>query len=42
MQERHIDRDKYFDEQAISTKEFVIPYIQKVKDVNKDSIILEE
>lgn len=30
MQERHIDRDRYFDEQSQTTRNYYIPYIKKV------------
>lgn len=41
MQERHKDRDIYFEEQAISTKKYVIPYIEKVKPITSNSYVLE-
>lgn len=41
MHERHNDRLKYFKEQALTTRKFVIPYISEVKPVNEDSAILE-
>ncbi len=41
MQERHTDTRKYFEEQAITTKKFVIPYISEVFPVNKETTILE-
>jgi hypothetical protein len=27
MQERHLDKEKYFDEQAYTTLKYVIPYV---------------
>jgi SAM-dependent methyltransferase len=41
MQERHQNRKQYFVEQGITTREYVIPYIETVKPVNRDSRILE-
>ena len=29
MQERHSDRERYFDEQARTTEKYYIPYIRK-------------
>lgn len=41
MQERHRNRKQYFKEQSITTREYVIPYIRKVKWVDEHSKILE-
>lgn len=41
MQERHSNRKQYFLEQGITTKKYVIPYIQDVRPVNSDSRVLE-
>ena len=41
MQERHYDREKYFNEQSYTTGSFVIPYISKVLPIHSDTIILE-
>lgn len=41
MQERHQNRDIYFQEQSISTEKHVIPYIEKIKPIKKGHFILE-
>lgn len=41
MQERHSNREKYFNEQIITTRKFVIPYIQKHLDTNLSTRVLE-
>ncbi len=41
MQERHKNRSQYFKEQSITTREYVVPYIQHVKWIDKRSKILE-
>jgi 2-polyprenyl-3-methyl-5-hydroxy-6-metoxy-1,4-benzoquinol methylase len=41
MQYRHTDRKVYYQEQVSTTKKFVIPYIEEVKKVSKESVILE-
>lgn len=41
MQDRHQDRKKYFDEQGITTKKYVIPYINRFMAVNADTRVLE-
>lgn len=41
MQKRHKDRSQYFKEQGITTKKYVIPYIEDVRPITKDSRILE-
>lgn len=41
MQERHFDRLSYFNEQALTTKKYVIPYIQDICNVNTNTTVLE-
>lgn len=41
MQERHSDTKRYFEEQAITTKKFVIPYISEISTITSDSLVLE-
>ena len=41
MQERHIRRDKYFEEQAYTTEKYVIPFINEIRAINKDLSVLE-
>ena len=41
MQARHEDRKKYFDEQALTTARYVIPYVRDVFPLNKDTRVLE-
>jgi SAM-dependent methyltransferase len=41
MHERHTDRERYFREQAYTTKTYVIPYIDSVLKVSKDISVLE-
>ncbi len=41
MQERHVNRRKYFDEQVYTTEKYVIPFIADFIDVNKKSSALE-
>lgn len=41
MFERHRNRKIYFEEQGITTKKFVIPYIEQIKSINSSSRILE-
>ena len=41
MQKRHKDRKQYFEEQGITTKKYVIPYIEQVKKVKKGTRVLE-
>lgn len=41
MQERHKNRKQYFLEQGITTKKYVIPYIEEVKAVNENTRVLE-
>lgn len=41
MQARHIDRKRYFDDSAITSARFYLPYISRFHTVEKDSRILE-
>lgn len=41
MQERHTDRQRYFDEQAETTRKYVIPYIDPVLAVTPNIRVLE-
>jgi len=41
MQERHINRKKYFNEQIQTTSRFVVPFIQKYKNINSSARVLE-
>ena len=41
MQDRHLNREKYFKEQGITTEKYVIPLIGEVQDVNKNTSVLE-
>ena len=41
MQSRHKDRRQYFNEQTITTREYVIPFINGIKTLNEDDRILE-
>lgn len=41
MQQRHKDRKRYFDEQAVTTEKYVIPYIAKHKSIGPDTSVLE-
>lgn len=41
MQNRHIDRQKYFDEQTYTTKKYVIPYIDQFKPISPEIRVLE-
>jgi 2-polyprenyl-3-methyl-5-hydroxy-6-metoxy-1,4-benzoquinol methylase len=41
MQERHINRERYFKEQSYTTKKYVIPYISEVKTVTSETSVLE-
>ncbi len=41
MHERYLNRKLYFEEQVFTTKKHVIPYINKVFSINKDTEILE-
>lgn len=41
MQKRHLDPQRYFNEQALSTQKFVLPFIQKIKTIDSNLSILE-
>jgi 2-polyprenyl-3-methyl-5-hydroxy-6-metoxy-1,4-benzoquinol methylase len=41
MQERHFNREKYFEEQAIVTAKYVIPYIDAFYPVSPDFVVAE-
>lgn len=41
MQERHKDRELYFKEQGLTTKKFVIPYVQEFIDFSATTRVLE-
>lgn len=41
MQQRHSDNQKYFSEQSITTKRYVIPYISAIKQISPSMRILE-
>jgi SAM-dependent methyltransferase len=41
MQDRHTNLQRYFDEQALTTRKFVIPYIEPFKPVVKGLRVLE-
>jgi len=41
MQERHKNRDKYFQEQSYTTKKYVIPFLAEVKNIDTELEVLE-
>jgi SAM-dependent methyltransferase len=41
MQKRHLDMEAYFQEQAITTEKYVIPYIREVKKINSETVVME-
>jgi SAM-dependent methyltransferase len=41
MQNRHIDRQKYFDEQTYTTQKYVIPFIDPFKPISSSIRVLE-
>ncbi|MFT6715398.1 MAG: 2-polyprenyl-3-methyl-5-hydroxy-6-metoxy-1,4-benzoquinol methylase [Saprospiraceae bacterium] len=41
MQERHKDRALYFKEQGVTTLKYVVPYVNSVKNIDKNSRVLE-
>ncbi len=41
MQQRHINRELYFIEQAQLTTKYVLPYVMHNVDIKKDSLVLE-
>jgi len=41
MQKRHLDNDLYLEEQSVSTKKYIIPYIEQVKQLTENTSVLE-
>jgi len=41
MQGRHQDREKYFEEQSLTTKKYVIPILEKFISINQNTRVLE-
>ena len=41
MQKRHLNKKQYFEEQGITTEKYVIPYIESVLPVKKETRVLE-
>jgi SAM-dependent methyltransferase len=41
MQERHLDKEKYFNEQVITTQKYVIPFLNELMDINENTSVLE-
>ena len=41
MQERHKNRKIYFDEQGITTTQYVIPYLEEVMTIDSNTRVLE-
>lgn len=41
MQARHSDRKKYFNEQALTTRKYVIPYLHDLIEINENTSVLE-
>ena len=41
MQERHLNRKQYFEEQSITTEKYIIPYIEDCLIINKSTRVLE-
>ena len=41
MQDRHQNNAKYFEELALGTRTYVIPYIESVRKIPEDSVVLE-
>ena len=41
MQERHVDRKRYFNEQIYTTQKYIIPFINKVMEISEGTDILE-
>ncbi len=41
MQERHTNKQRYFNEQAQTTEKYVIPFIEEVHPIDSDTSILE-
>ena len=41
MQERHSDSLRYFNEQALTTQKYVIPYLESLKKIDSSLSVLE-
>lgn len=41
MQERHSDSKRYFNEQALTTQKYVIPYLSSLRKIDKNCTVLE-
>ena len=41
MQQRHTNKEQYFNEQALTTKKFVIPFIENFLPINNETSVLE-
>lgn len=41
MQERHSNKQQYFEEQSLTTKKYVVPYLSQFISINSDITVLE-
>jgi len=41
MQKRHQDNNLYFEEQTVSTRKYVIPYIQQIRQLTENTSVME-
>jgi SAM-dependent methyltransferase len=41
MQERHLKRDKYFEEQSITTEKYVFPFLDSLREITPETTVLE-
>jgi len=41
VQERHTNREKYFEEQGVTVEKYVLPFIKEVKNIDKSTSVLE-
>lgn len=41
MQKRHSDKERYFKEQGYTTEKYVIPFLEKVVNINSNTKVLE-
>ncbi len=41
MQERHLNREKYFNEQSSTINKYVLPFINKIINIDKNTSVLE-
>lgn len=41
MQDRHLNRKKYFDEQVITTQKYVIPFVEETMTIDANTKVLE-